>query len=205
MALLENRNCLLIREESKMFDQNKVLQIIAYLLSLNKNKMNFLKLMKELYLIDRESIKERDTSVSGDAYFSLPHGPILSATKNLLDDLKSGEANGDNLFKGFLTVDKDTPNYSIYTVALKENPGYDLLSEKDIEYITIVSNRFKKYSLKKIEDFTHGLPEWTDPKSGNAKIRFQDIMGSLGKSKEEILIAKQEYNQIINLNRYIGE
>lgn len=39
-----------------MFDNKKVLQIISYLLSLNGNKMDKLKLMKELYLIDRMSI-----------------------------------------------------------------------------------------------------------------------------------------------------
>ena len=67
-----------------MFSTNKILQVIGYLLSLNDNKMNLLKLLKELYLIDRESIKDTNFSLSGDEYFSLNHGPVLSATKNLL-------------------------------------------------------------------------------------------------------------------------
>lgn len=70
-----------------MFSSNKILHEILYLLSLNDNKMNLLKLMKELYLIDRESINERDSSVSGDVFFSMPHGPVLSQTLNLCYDL----------------------------------------------------------------------------------------------------------------------
>ena len=54
-----------------MFDNKKVLQIISYLLSLNGNKMDKLKLIKELYLIDRMSINEDNSSISGDDFFSM--------------------------------------------------------------------------------------------------------------------------------------
>ena len=74
-----------------MFSQEKVLQEILYLLSLNGGEMNLLKLMKELYLIDRESIKERDSSVSGDVFFSMRHGPVLSYTLNMLNNLEQTE------------------------------------------------------------------------------------------------------------------
>jgi uncharacterized phage-associated protein len=188
-----------------MFEIKKMLQVISYLLSLNNGKMDFLKLMKELYLIDRESIAERDTSISGDVYYSLPHGPILSVTKNLLDDLKTENADENNLLKDFLKSIKNPKYNKIYDIVLKEVPEYDLLSEKDKEYIEKVSKQFKKYSAKDIENYTHNLPEWIDPNGSNIKIRFQDIMRALGKSEDEILIAKQEYEQITNLNKYITE
>ncbi|MDR2100115.1 MAG: SocA family protein [Campylobacteraceae bacterium] len=187
-----------------MFEIKKMLQVIAYLLSLNNGKMNFLKLMKELYLIDRESIAERDTSISGDVYFSLPHGPVLSATKNLLDDLKLGKTDRHNPLNDFLDAEKSNRYNNIYDIVLKKVPEYDLLSEKDKEYIEKISKQFKDYSPKKIKEYTHELPEWTDPNGSNIKIRFQDIMRALGKSEDEILTAKQEYEQIINLSRYIG-
>ncbi|MDR0423034.1 MAG: SocA family protein, partial [Rickettsiales bacterium] len=68
-----------------MFNERKVLEEIIYLLKLNNNQLNELKLMKELYLADRLSIKERGHSISFDSFFSLPHGPILSNTLNLLN------------------------------------------------------------------------------------------------------------------------
>ncbi|MDR1007064.1 MAG: SocA family protein [Campylobacteraceae bacterium] len=188
-----------------MFEIKKILQVISYLLSLNNGKMNFLKLMKELYLIDRESIAERDTSITGDVYYSLPHGPVLSATKNLLDDLKSDDIDESNPLKDFLQFIKNPKYNRIYDIVLEKAPEYDLLSEKDKEYIEKISKQFKNYSAKDIEQYTHRLPEWIDPNGSNVKIRFQDIMRALGKSEEEILIAKQEYEQITNLNKYISE
>jgi uncharacterized phage-associated protein len=188
-----------------MFEIKKIIQVISYLLSLNNSKMDFLKLMKELYLIDRESIAERDTSISGDVYYSLPHGPVLSATKNLLDDLKSDDIDESNPLKDFFKFIKNPKYNKIYDIVLKEAPEYDLLSEKDKEYIEKISKQFKNYLPKDIEKYTHELPEWIDPCGSNIKIRFQDIMRALGKSEDEILIAKQEYEQIINLNKYIAE
>lgn len=70
-----------------MFDNKKVLQIISYLLSLNGNKMDKLKLMKELYLIDRMSIDEDNSSISGDDFFSMKYGPVLSMTLNIINDI----------------------------------------------------------------------------------------------------------------------
>ena len=84
--------CCLIEWKARiMFSSDKVLQEIVYLLGLNGGKMNLLKLMKELYLIDREAIAERDTSVSGDIFFSMKHGPVLSLTLNMLNDLNGSE------------------------------------------------------------------------------------------------------------------
>jgi hypothetical protein len=180
-----------------MFETKKMLQVIAYLLSLNNGRMNLLKLMKELYLIDRESIKERDASVSGDVYFSLPHGPILSATLNLLNDIKMDKKNP---FAEFL--ERAEAKY-YFDVVLKTTPEYDHLSEKDIEYIEKISEKFKSYTPKRMENYTHSLPEWVNPNGSSIKIRFQDIMRALGKNEEEILIAKQEYEQMSNLTAYL--
>jgi hypothetical protein len=181
-----------------MFETKKILQMIAYLLSLNNNEMNLLKLIKELYLIDRESIDQRDTSISGDVYFSLPHGPVLSATLNLLNDLDKD--NRDNPFADFL----ETKQAQYYPdIVLKNNPGDDYLSIKDKQYIEKISKQFQKHSPMEIENYTHKLPEWTDPKGSNIKIRFQDIMRALDKTEQEIIVAKQEYEQISNLNKHL--
>lgn len=186
-----------------MFDVKKVLQMIAYLLELNGGRMNFLKLMKELYLIDRESIAERETSISGDIYYSLDHGPILSFTKNHLDDLKMNEYGKDNPFKGYLARAKEKSG-KYFDVVLKRSPEYGDLSEKDMEYITTVSNKFKDYTPSQIREYTHKLPEWSDPKGSHQKIRFQDIMTALGRSQEEIATAKQEYDRMANLYKRLG-
>lgn len=177
-----------------MFSPEKILHEIVYLLSLNGGRMNLLKLMKELYLIDRESIKERDTSVSGDVFFSMPHGPVLSQTLNLCYDLPN------NSWAEYLEKIV-VPYYP--DISVKKMIDLDLLSEKDKDYIRKVSEEFKEYSPKELEDYTHQLSEWKDPQGSSRKIRYVDVMRALGKSDEEILTAKEEYekfNMLLSLS-----
>lgn len=175
-----------------MFEHKKIIQIITYLLSLNNNKLNLLKLMKELYLIDRLSISERDTSLSGDIYVSMPHGPVLSITLNLIRD---------DYFKKYI---KQIPAKYFPDIELAKSAGDDLLSEKDKEYINAISSQFKKYTPKQLEKYTHNLKEWVDPLGSSIKIRYQDIMKALGRSDEEIKQAKLEYEQMSNLSQLLG-
>lgn len=175
-----------------MFSSEKILQEISYLLSLNDNRMNLLKLMKELYLIDRMSINERDTSVSGDVFYSMPHGPVLSQTLNMLNDLIN------NNWGKYLEA-ADAKYYP--DIQIKETLELDRLSVKDKEYINQVSQQFKNCSPKALENYTHKLPEWVDPKGSSLKIRYRDVMKALGKSDEEIISAKEEYERISLLNQ----
>lgn len=174
-----------------MYSSDKILQEIIYLLSLNNNRMNLLKLMKELYLIDRASIDERDTSVSGDVFYSMPHGPVLSQTLNMLNDLANN--NWGRCLK------KIRAQY--YDIILTQSISLDRLSLKDKEYIQLISQKFKDYTPKQLEEYTHTLPEWEDPKGSSLKIRYRDVMSALGKSEEEISAAKQEYEKISELSR----
>nr|DAT09034.1 MAG TPA: Protein of unknown function (DUF4065) [Caudoviricetes sp.] len=167
-----------------MFSSNKILQEVSYLLSLNGNRMNLLKLMKELYLIDRLSIEERESSVSGDVFFSMKHGPVLSQTLNMCYDLPNNEW-GEYLDQ--ITA----PFYP--DIAVKKTIETGLLSAKEKEYIEKVSAQFMNYSPRQLEDYTHKLPEWAPLTSGRKKIRFSDIMRALGRSEKEIAEAKAEY------------
>ncbi len=177
----------------EVFSADKILQIIGYLLSLNDKKMNLLKLMKELYLIDRLSIEKTNFSLSGDEYFSLNHGPVLSATKNLLEDLGRDSR---NYWDNFLTK-KESKYYP--NIILINNTKQELLSDKDKEYIETISNKFKDYNEWEVEDYTHKLKEWKDPQGSSKKIRYRDIMLAIGKTEEEIEKAKNEYKALSNL------
>lgn len=177
-----------------MYCAEKVLQMIIYLLSLNGGQMNLLKLMKELYLIDRLSIDERDSSVSGDVFFSMPHGPVLSQTLSMLTILPAYPA-------WFEYLGSDRNSYFPDIILKKQVSEFDRLSEKDKTYIRNISEQFKNYTEFEIEDYTHHLAEWVDPKGSSRKIRFQDVMRALNKSDDEIMAAKKEYDDINELCR----
>lgn len=175
-----------------MFIPEKVLQEIAYLLSLNDNRMNVLKLMKELYLADRLSIAERDSSISGDNFVSMPHGPALSTTLNLLTSLPY------NVWSEVL--DKSAAKF-FFDVQLRKSISFDRLSKKDKSYIENISEEYKNTDDIgfDLERYTHTLPEWIDPQGSSKKIRFSAIMKALGKTDEEIAEAKSEYEHLEEL------
>lgn len=90
-------------------------------------------------------------------------------------------------------------------IVVKKMIKTDLLSPKDKEYIEKVSEQYKNYTPLELEEYTHTLPEWKDPYGSSRKIRFADIMKALGKSDEEILAAKAEYEQfsaLLSLKEY---
>lgn len=177
-----------------MFKPGKILQVIGYLLKLSDGKMKLLKLMKELYLIDRLSLSETNTSVSGDQFFSMDHGPVLSFTYNLINDARN---DSDSFWSRYLKVDKKKI-YESYVV-LKEELDTSFLSKRDKKYIEKVYNDFKSYSAEEIEEYTHNLSEWKNPNGSSIKIRYQDVMRVLGRSEDEIMLAKKEYELINNL------
>lgn len=176
-----------------MFRSQKVLEIISYLLSLNNNKIEKLKLIKELYLIDRASIDETDMSITGDEYFSLPHGPILSNTLNIINDLPNG-----NEWSEYLEIEQP------YIIKLIKPYTYGYLSQRDKFHIKTISDKYKNYTASQLRNYTHTLPEWKEPHGSNRKIYFADIMKALGKSDEEIAYTKEEYDSISGLYKSLG-
>ena len=46
--------------------------------------INRIKLVKLMYLMDREALLARVAPVTNDAYYSLPHGPVPSNVYNLI-------------------------------------------------------------------------------------------------------------------------
>ena len=176
-----------------MFDEKRMLQIISYLLSLNNNEMDKLKLIEELYLIDRASIDENNTSVSGDEFFSLKYGPVLSNTLNIINDIPNG-----NDWAEYLSINNNKE------IRLIKPFDEGRLSKKDKYFIQLISDKYKTYTTLQLVDYAHTLPEWKEPEDTNRKIRFVDIMKALGKSDEEIIYAKKEYDGLSELYASLG-
>ncbi len=166
-----------------MFSQEKVLQEILFLLRLNGGKLELTKLMKELYLIDRESMGERESSVSGDEFFFLRHGPVLSFTLNILETLEESEW-GDFLErKGNTFLPKSSKSSS---------DDFDLLSEKEKAYIKKISEQFREKPASDLVNYVLTLKECSPFKKPGQRIQFSELMSALGKTDREIRQAKAE-------------
>jgi len=81
------------------FREDKTTQAAARLLKLRGGAMSNCKLITLLYLLDREALLRWGRPVTYDCYYSMPHGPVLSYT---LDLIHGEEAGGSTYWSRFI-------------------------------------------------------------------------------------------------------
>ena len=174
------------------FDEKKTTQLAALLLSLkgsSSSQMHYIKLIKLLYLIDREALLKWGRPVTYDNYVSMNKGPILSRTLNLITD---EQMPGQESY--WLKYISEPHNYE---VVLKSNPGQKELSDAEIDLAKKVFEKFGKMDRWQLIDFVmHQLPEWEDPRGSAIPIEYKDILRAGGKTP-------QEMNAILNELEYL--
>lgn len=164
-----------------MFSEHKVAQIAAYLLDRAKGRMKYLKLMKLLYLADRESMKRHGWPISGDRYVSMNQGPVLSQTLNLINGAEKFTKDG----WGDWIADK-----ADYALSLRHKrvtrEMLDQLSEAEIEVLSDVYAKFGKWDQWKLVEYTHRYcKEWQDPKGSSIPIPYEAVFKALGRTPAE--------------------
>ena len=66
-----------------VFNDRKTAQAAAWLLDRQEGRMPYLKLIKLLYLADRQSLIESGYPITGDRLVSMDRGPVLSRVLDL--------------------------------------------------------------------------------------------------------------------------
>jgi len=176
------------------FNEKKTTQAASLFLKKNGGKMSYMKLIKLLYLADREALMLWERPLTGDTYFSMKHGPILS---NVLDIISNG---GDPENSSYWYKHIDQPKD--YDVGLKELPETDTLSQREIDLIDELSEKFKDFDRWDMVKLCHEiLPEWEDVENARKLIEISNILKEVNKSPDEIKAIEEE---VSNLN-YIEE
>ncbi len=162
-----------------MFNERKVAQMAAFLLGKGGDRMSHLKLMKLLYLADREAMAHYGAPISGDCLVSMPHGPVLSMTLNLMDgDVESSPGGWEGLISA-----KENHELSLKRPITSDD--LDELSQADIDVLEAVWKRFGHMDKWAIRNYTHDhCPEWTDPNGSSNPIPYEKVFRALGRSKD---------------------
>jgi uncharacterized phage-associated protein len=71
------------------YSEKKAMQLSALLLKMNGGRMNYTKLIKLLYIIEREAMRRWDSPVIGDQYVSMANGPVLSRVYKRIKKIES--------------------------------------------------------------------------------------------------------------------
>src|SRR5207302_7637320 len=178
------------------FNQRKATQAAAYFLRMRGGRMSYLKLIKLLYLADREPLLRWGRPISTDCYVAMDRGPVLSRVLDLATD---GEDPGTpSIWAASITEPRN------YEVALKGDAGDDELSEAEIQLLDEVFAKHGKMSRWELVKLTHTLPEWVDPRGGAVAITYRDILKAGGKSDLEIAAVEEELAELAETDLLLG-
>ena len=160
------------------YREDKTTQAAAKLLQREGGRMNYMKLIKLLYLADRAALVRWGRPITMDWYVSMPHGPVLSFTYDKICEApSSGEP---SYWHRFVSPPAD------YKVELLGEVPDDQLSRAEEDLLTEIWETHGHLDEWKLVDLTHKLPEWRDPKGSSSRISMREILRAQDFSDEEI-------------------
>lgn len=169
----------------------------AYLLKRRGGTMSHLKLIKLLYLADREALNSYGASISGDSFFSLPNGPVLSRTLNLMAGVIESET------QGWETWISDRAEHQVSLRQDFDLDALDYLSRADVDILDSIWQQFGAMTRWQLVEYTHNgnCPEWENPNGSSAQITHFEIFSALGKSHEDAAILASDIEAEKSIDR----
>ena len=179
---------------------NILAQMAAFFADKEGGSINVLKLMKLMYLADRESMHRYGSPISLDNMVSMQHGPVLSRALNLSRGLE-GKASQD-IWDSWIS---DRENHTVELIGNLEHKDLDYISEADLEMLESVWGKFGHMDGWELRDFTHKhCAEWKDPEStghGSFPIEEIDVFRAVGIADEEATFLAKELMEEKSLRR----
>jgi uncharacterized phage-associated protein len=171
-----------------IFNEAKATQAAARFLRLRSGRMSYMKLIKLLYLADREALIRWGRPITTDCYVSMDSGPVVSRIYDLIRNEPSPYA--VKIWGKFISAPED------YEVRLLRDPGSRDLSPPEEELIDEVFGQYGQISRWAIVDYTYSLPEWTYPDGGALPIEYRDILRAAHKTEAEISAIEEELESL---------
>lgn len=156
--------------------------------------MSHLKLIKLLYLLDREAFVRLGRPVTHDSYSSMPHGPVPSFT---LDRINEPEESIGSYWDTYIAPKANNE------VSLRDRRGApsDQLSPAEEALIDEVFAKFGRMTRWQLRDYTHTLPEWEDPHGSSRPIDPATFLKQAGYSDEDLAALEGELNDLALADR----
>jgi uncharacterized phage-associated protein len=179
------------------FNEAKATQAACRLLQLRGGTMSYLKLIKLLYLVDREALLRWGRPVTTGRYISMAHGPVVSQIYDLIrEEIPPGRAS-------FWCQHVSEPNHA-YEVSLIKDPGNSELSPAEDDLLIEVFRQHGSKTRWELVELCHALPEWEDPHGSAFPIELRDILKAGRKTDTEIAAIEDELENIAAVQALVG-
>jgi uncharacterized phage-associated protein len=158
------------------YRSKKAAQIAAIFVRSAGGRIDKLKLIKLLYIAERESLRLRGRPMLYDELYSLKDGPICSSTLNAIN----GGVDVDTWSK-YIKKDGKT---DIYVVSEDESEFQDEISASDMELVKSVIKGFMWMTTSQVRNWTHdarNCPEYTEVENNSRlPISYFDLANAVG-------------------------
>lgn len=159
------------------FNLQKAIQAVGVLFREGHEKrIAYIRIIKLLYISEREMLKETGRPIIGDKIFAMDHGPVLSRVY----DLVKGEAAGTDVWNRYYRREH-------YYLELCHSPDVGELSKHEVEKLRSVAKRYEDDNDWKVVRETHKFEEWIKNKptdNSSNRIPLQDILAAIGREKD---------------------
>lgn len=168
ILLTEGRKCSMPRNA---YNEERATQAAAKFICLHGGEMNYMKLGKEMYILEQHAIRNWGYSIFHDELFWLKDGPILSRT---LDLIRSNDVCASSQYwKNYIS------RHGKYNICTINEPETSRLAEAIRDEIEKIYNKFKNYTWIQIRNWCHdNLPENKHIDEGRELISIEDLFTS---------------------------
>jgi uncharacterized phage-associated protein len=176
------------------FNGKKIIEVLNYLLHKNNGMLNYTKIIKLLYIADRDCLIETGSSISSDSYYAMDQGPVLSKTYDLI----KGSFSDTHIQTIWDTLFVRT-GYDLELINVDSRYSLEELSEHEINVLNKIDTKYKDFSWNEMVDVVHDqkqFPEWVDPHGTSIPIPIEKILSAAGWDSEEIKAWEMELANI---------
>ena len=175
-----------------VFDERKAAQAASILLERAGGSMDYLKLIKLLYLADRAALIETESPITDDHYASMKHGPTPCQVLELILQEHPRE---DSIWHRYV-------RRQYFDALLCGRVESEQLSESNVDLLNDTYETYGKLRPSQVVSQTQALPEWQDPGVTSIPIDPADILRYAGYSEYAIELATDNAEAIYLFREY---
>jgi uncharacterized phage-associated protein len=167
------------------FSTKKTIQAVGVILRLARGRIGRLRLLKLLYIADRDSLREFHRPIIGSRTVAMKNGPLHSEVFNLI----KGEHIDEPLWSEYVQRNG-------YEVRRRKDPGLSELSAAEVRVLTQTFEKYAAIDEWDLVEITHEFSEWSknypDKNADTSEtIPFSDLIQAVGLAAEEEAILQE--------------
>ncbi len=165
-----------------MYDAERAAQMAARFIRLEGDKISRLKLMKLMYLAEKEHLRQCGTPICGGRLASREHGPVIE------EPFFSSYPNNKKERDPWHTYIQADEQHHLKLTDKAKNDRFGRLSRRIENIIQKLYEQHKGKDQFQVRDYTHTLPEWKTPPEGmnRTPILYRELFTQWGYDADDL-------------------